>query len=540
MAQYHPTETLTSSDIPAVSYANKAFGSDSSLLVARPGKFLGTFPLFWLAVPEGFYALVTRHGAIQQYKGGEGKPTPVWPAGVHMGPPWLKVSHLVTKQSMIFNTPIKGCKTKDNVTVQIDVALVLRVMGDSKRRGDNPWNVCKFVHGVTAHGLQQQLMDAQAEAVRTLARSLTHTEVFGLRSVSNSELAGIKRTVLNGRDPVAVPLSFDDDDELDIVEEKCEDEADEDRDLIGEHDEIDPLEAGFNTETGATVTEVMRNRLNRQFKPQGVEILDVIIQQITLPDDIQKQMSNKTMVISQNAEQRMQQKYDLLTLSQKEAIKTLQQTHRERKAELTEDRELKVQREALKLEEEKTNARAEVTQLLAQADARVSKLDAESKSQVQGIRDKTVLATEEIICKSDCKATELHAKTKAAVSVINAKAKLRATKLSAKGEKALFHAEGVSAPLNRTLNNHTTELKKYKAQEKLASNKNLVITGTTGGKAANRLILTEAALSAGDSRKSSKKSKETTSILSQLAVATGKAQVRLNVWDDGNKGRLPY
>lgn len=69
-----------------------------------------------------------------------GRPPPralrqaVWPAGFHMGMPWrLRVSNLVTKQNVVFDLPVKGCTTKDNVTVEIDVAIVFRIMGDKTR-----------------------------------------------------------------------------------------------------------------------------------------------------------------------------------------------------------------------------------------------------------------------------------------------------------------------------------------------------------------------------------------------------------------------
>jgi hypothetical protein len=51
-------------------------------------------------------------------------------------------------------------KTKDNVTVDIDTSLVFRVMGEISQEED-PYNVYKFIHFVTAEGLQQQLIDAQ-------------------------------------------------------------------------------------------------------------------------------------------------------------------------------------------------------------------------------------------------------------------------------------------------------------------------------------------------------------------------------------------
>lgn len=47
--------------------------------------------------------------------------------------PWRQVSNLVTKQNVVFDLPVKGCLTRDNVTVEIDVAIVFRIMGDASR-----------------------------------------------------------------------------------------------------------------------------------------------------------------------------------------------------------------------------------------------------------------------------------------------------------------------------------------------------------------------------------------------------------------------
>ena len=79
----------------------------------------------------------------------------------------------MTKGYTVFDTPCKGCKTQDNVTVTIDVDCVFRIMGDEDK-GEDPELVPKFVHQVTPRGLQQQLCDAMDEAVRVLARSMKH------------------------------------------------------------------------------------------------------------------------------------------------------------------------------------------------------------------------------------------------------------------------------------------------------------------------------------------------------------------------------
>ena len=65
---------------------------------------------------------------------------------------WVsQVSNLVTKQAVVFNMPVKGCKTQDNVTVQINLSIVFRIMGD-ERLGEDPYLVRNFVYKVTARG----------------------------------------------------------------------------------------------------------------------------------------------------------------------------------------------------------------------------------------------------------------------------------------------------------------------------------------------------------------------------------------------------
>ena len=111
------------------------------------------------------------------------------------------------EQSIVLDMPVKGCKTKDNVTVQIDNCIVFHIMGDPAQ-GEDPELVRTFVHRVTARGLETQLKNAQEEAVRVLARSVNHTEVLGLRS-ANLKYAGKQKNL----DHVDVPVAPDDEDE---------------------------------------------------------------------------------------------------------------------------------------------------------------------------------------------------------------------------------------------------------------------------------------------------------------------------------------
>ena len=378
--------------------------------------------------------MVTRHGAHEDYIDSKGNKSPVWPSGLHYGPPWLKVSHLVTKQAILFNTQIKGCKTKDNVTAFLDISIVLRVMGDESEvtPGDSPQNVYKFVHEVTPAGLQVQLHDAQAEAVRTLARSLYHTEVFGLRNVSHSELEGVQEKLFSAeamdRGGAGGTTGANDDDTSSRREEK---------DMQGEHDYYDSLEAGFNVEAGASVTEAMRVRLNRQFNRQGIEILDVVIKDIKLPETIQTQMSQKTMVISQNAMQRMQQKHAMQSLLQEEEVKTLDQTHELDKKELVKDGEYDVIMAQFELDKLYAENYRNISSIETQMSIDVELVKAESDLTVQRIKDETKLETEKIREQCAADSEESIANAQAEVDILMAKGELDVAKNIAKGEKGV-------------------------------------------------------------------------------------------------------
>ena len=172
--------SLTSDTCSSVSEATYLFSSRKGLLVLKPNRTCSIG--FSFSIPSGCYALVTRHGADLDYLDENNVQSATWPAGLHFPyPPWISISYLVTKQSIVLNLPVKACKTKDNVTVNIDTALTFRVMGDISL-GEDSHLVRKFVYELKPQGLEQQLRDAQEEAIRALARSLNHTEVYGMRT----------------------------------------------------------------------------------------------------------------------------------------------------------------------------------------------------------------------------------------------------------------------------------------------------------------------------------------------------------------------
>lgn len=123
---------LRTKPITDIALAAEVFGSEPDVLMLQPARFFRP----WFCVPDGCYALVTEFG--KRIRHGDAQTGMItWPAGFHWDLKsfgFRKVETLVTKQSVVLDMPVKGCKTQDNVTVEINIALVFRIMGDHTYR----------------------------------------------------------------------------------------------------------------------------------------------------------------------------------------------------------------------------------------------------------------------------------------------------------------------------------------------------------------------------------------------------------------------
>jgi len=83
----------------------------------------------YIYVPEGTYAVITKHGKFDHIKSSGGL---VWCL------PWTKIQFLVTQQNIVYKFPVRACPTYDNVFVAIDIAVVFRCKGTQ----DDIFNFC--------------------------------------------------------------------------------------------------------------------------------------------------------------------------------------------------------------------------------------------------------------------------------------------------------------------------------------------------------------------------------------------------------------
>jgi regulator of protease activity HflC (stomatin/prohibitin superfamily) len=130
-------------------------------------------------VPDGFSAVVTSYGRC----------IGVWRPGLYWAPPWVQIDYLIPWRHMVFDSLVKECPTQDNVFVEIDVALVLRIEKDDA-------STIKFCYELGPHKLNGLLMAFQSEAIRTMARQKTYSEIYDLMDSSvEGQLDNTKKTM---------------------------------------------------------------------------------------------------------------------------------------------------------------------------------------------------------------------------------------------------------------------------------------------------------------------------------------------------------
>lgn len=123
----------------------------------------------YITIPEGCYAVVVKHGNFQG----------IWEPGFHWCMPYTSIQFLVTQQNFQFDMPVRNCPTIDNIYIQIEVSIVMRI-----RPGEE--NIKNFCYKTSVNQLNEQLDAAVSERIRVLARSKTHLQAYGIKGKDKS------------------------------------------------------------------------------------------------------------------------------------------------------------------------------------------------------------------------------------------------------------------------------------------------------------------------------------------------------------------
>ncbi|KAH9109955.1 hypothetical protein AeMF1_015094 [Aphanomyces euteiches] len=451
-----------------VDKANEKFGAcknGNTIVILQPGRS----PVMpYIRIPDGMYAIVQHHGKDLDYHYPDGRTSPVWPAGFHSASIFTKVAYLVTKQFVVFDTPVKGCKTADDVTVHIDMNIVFRITGD-EAKGEDPNMVKRFVYELGPQGLETQLRDAQEEAVRALARSVEHTEVYSLRDGTLKERF---KNELQLRPPAPIAP-------MDEEEEKSGDDIPllDKQPLKRAETEDETWEEPPRAKVVYCVTEDIKRNLNKQFNPYGVQISSVAITNVRLPSNFEAQMEEKTTYTSAIKEQTMKQQSDMQLLQYKEEIDTTKLSKYMRRMEETETGKQKCAEIQKEIDMIRADTKKLQTQISQDMQVRCSKIVADTDLAMAKVKAETEMIQAEIKASCDAEITKINAEVEALKLKMEAEIANIRTVGEAKAKEIVSEAEGLAALKLEKQREFLLKMQRLDVKQAMANNKHVVIAG---------------------------------------------------------------
>lgn len=133
--------------------------------------FCCCIPLCYVAIPAGMSAIVTKFGAVVKGDLDDG----TWSPGCHCFSPLYTVDKLVSKQLIVFDTPVKDCKTKDVITVNLDVMLQFEIK-----------EAPLFVYSIGPEKFDDYLRASQDEILRKMAMETPVESIYDLSGQQES------------------------------------------------------------------------------------------------------------------------------------------------------------------------------------------------------------------------------------------------------------------------------------------------------------------------------------------------------------------
>jgi regulator of protease activity HflC (stomatin/prohibitin superfamily) len=128
---------------------------------------LGVVRAFLVRIPEGVNGMLAFGGKYLRTIG----------SGRHVVPPWIAVSHLVTRREIPYDVPVLEAPTRDGVRTGVDTLVTFTIV--------DPY---RFVFSISTDDFDQVLQASCQEALRSLIRSVDVEEVMGLTERSTTDL----------------------------------------------------------------------------------------------------------------------------------------------------------------------------------------------------------------------------------------------------------------------------------------------------------------------------------------------------------------
>jgi regulator of protease activity HflC (stomatin/prohibitin superfamily) len=143
---------------------------------------LAIFRSFLVRIPEGAYGLLQQRGKYLR----------TIESGTKILPPWIVISHLVTRRIIPFEVPINEAPTQDNVRSTAQ-ALVTFSISDPYR----------FVYHISASDFDQVFQAACQNTLRAMVRQINSDEV---NSLTRQDTSSLRETLSRASEPYGVNI----------------------------------------------------------------------------------------------------------------------------------------------------------------------------------------------------------------------------------------------------------------------------------------------------------------------------------------------
>ncbi len=128
---------------------------------------VGIYRSFIVRVPEGTNALLARGGRYYKTIG----------SGTSIIPPWIMVTHLVTRREIPFDVPVVEAPTKDNVRASVDTLVTFNIA--------DPY---KFVYSISADDFDEVFQAVCQDGLRKLVRQIAAEQIPDLAKQNLAEM----------------------------------------------------------------------------------------------------------------------------------------------------------------------------------------------------------------------------------------------------------------------------------------------------------------------------------------------------------------
>ena len=188
----------------------------------------------------------------------------------------------------------------------------------------------------------------------------------------------------------------------------------------------------------------------------------MIITDVILPTTIVDQMAAKTMVISQNAAQKMNQEFEMLTLKQNEEVETLKQKNKEEREKEKQSGDMEVNEVQVQLDKMKAETKVRLAALKQESKVRVQTLNADGNLEVTKLAAEKERVLKDLHARAVSEAAQLKAETDLYEQETVSAARLTAARNEAASQELMAKAEGVAAPYVEARKQFETRQKQMK------------------------------------------------------------------------------